>query len=320
MNKQNMTCSISRSEIKQFFLMLESGIDIETMIKLIFKDGDLILVELKNGKSLNSILCENQKGLFFKYLNEIGKYTSLKKGIGCVESIESLTSRTFKSILKKIAYPYFLMIFALAMIVFFSDYVLVEMSYYLNGSNLLFWISVLKFIFFILFIFISLYFVILYIMLYKFSKLKRTVHFFLRYSLFKKMNSLQFVCIYSCLLDAGLTTIDILTVMKHFDFCAGGYLANSVLEGLNKGLSFEESVKRLPYIDDSFKNIVIYAMQSNLSSLFFHVYIDKCKNDMDIYVKKISIYIHSFSYLSIGALVLIVYQVMLLPLNMLNQF
>lgn len=320
MNRQNMTCSISRSEIKQFSLMLESGVDIETIIKLIFRDADSILNQLKEGTPLLKIFCENQKGLFFSYLNEIGQYTSLKKGIECVESIENSTSEVFKSIIKKIAYPYFLMVFAMAMIVFFSDYVLVEMSYYLNGSNLLFWISILKIVFCLLLVCITSYFIILYIMLYKFSFLKKFIHFFLRLSLFKRMNSLQFVYIYSCLLDTGLTTIDILSVMKKLHFCAGGYLANLVLKELKRGMSFEESIKQQSYIDDSFKKMVTYAMRSNQSSLFFQMYINKCKNDLDLYIKKISIYIHSFSYLSIGALVLIVYQVMLLPLNMLNQF
>lgn len=320
MNKQNTTCSISRNEVKQFSLLLDSGVDIETIINLVFKDADVIISELKNGRSLNSILCENQKGIFFEYLNEIGRFTSLKQGIECVEKIEASTLEVFRSILKKVMYPYFLMVFALAMIVFFSDYVLVEMSYYLDGSNLLFWIYILKCIFYILLILITLYFVVLYIMLYKFTRFKKFVQFFLRFSLFKKMNSFQFVCVYSCLFDAGLTTIDILSVINNFDFCACGFLSHLILKKLEKGFTFEQSIQCQSYMDDTLKQMITYAMQSNQSSLFFKVYIGKCKNDMDLYVKKISIYIHSFSYLCIGALVLIVYQVMLLPLNMLNQF
>ena len=320
MNKPNMTYSISKDEIKQFSMMLEHGVDTRTVISIVFKNKNEIIRDLENGKNLIDIFVYKQKDMFFRYIDKIGRFTNLKKTIKCVEKIEDSSTSIVKSILIKISYPFFLMLFALGMIIFFSDYVLQEMSYYLDGSNLLSWVCVLKYIFLIIVFCIGMYLIVLYLMLYWYSKFRTFLNLFLNKNIFKRINTLQFVCIFQCLIENGLSTMDVLNIISDMDFSVCGYIGKKLISNLENGYSFEKSIEVISFIDDDLKKILTYAYESNQMDVFLKLYIDKCKNDIDLYIKKVSVYIQILSYSSIGVLVLIVYQVMLLPLNMLNQF
>ena len=50
------------------------------------------------------------------------------------------------------------------------------------------------------------------------------------------------------------------------------------------------------------------------------LYQRKTEKRIDLAIKKISIWIQVLSYFSVGAVVLIVYQVMLMPMELLNTF
>ena len=78
--------------------------------------------------------------------------------------------------------------------------------------------------------------------------------------------------------------------------------------------------QRIDVFDSDFKKMLVYALTSNQMHVFFDLYMKKCSLDLDKSVQKISTGIQLFSYISIGILVLIVYQIMMMPLNMLNQF
>ena len=85
------------------------------------------------------------------------------------------------------------------------------------------------------------------------------------------------------------------------------------------GKSLEESFLEIEVFDSDFKKMLVYALTSNQMHVFFDLYMKKCSLDLEKSVKKISTGIQLFSYISIGILVLIVYQIMMMPLNMLNQ-
>ena len=84
--------------------------------------------------------------------------------------------------------------------------------------------------------------------------------------------------------------------------------------------SGESEYQKIDVFDSDFKKMLVYALTSNQMHVFFDLYMKKCSLDLDKSVKKISTGIQLFSYISIGILVLIVYQIMMMPLNMLNQF
>ena len=60
-SRQDTICWIYEQEIKDFYLLLDHGLDIQTMISLCFKNGDSIIKKLENGISLNESFCFKNK-------------------------------------------------------------------------------------------------------------------------------------------------------------------------------------------------------------------------------------------------------------------
>ena len=125
---------------------------------------------------------------------------------------------------------------------------------------------------------------------------------------------------YQALEKTYSSTQEILERLSCMNFSIVGSIATEILFYLQNGASLEESFIQIKVFDSTFKKMLAYALASNRVHVFFDLYIKKCSLDLEKSVKKISMGIQLFSYISIGILVLIVYQIMMMPLNMLNQF
>lgn len=316
MHKPNSTCLVLKSEVLQFAYLMDSGISIETLIHLTFHKDFQVLEHLKNGQSLISVFCHNQKALFFKYLSVLATKLNLNTAIECVRQIEESSTVLLEKLVKKIAYPFFLMVFAFFMVVFFSDFVLVQMQAYIQKGFILVWIRILKYLFFLAICIIAFIVFMIYMLFYHFHPRWLKIQI----PLIQKICTLQFVSVYKNLDQNSISTQEILEVMSKLEFSIVGFLSKNILSNLEKGISFEKSVNSLNSFDADFKKMVSYALSSNRMRVFFDVYTKKCTFDLNQSIKKISMSIQFFSYISIGFLVLVVYQIMMMPLNMLNQF
>ena len=83
--------------------------------------------------NLQEIFTLNQKKLYFKYLRILSEKLNLRDALDCVNKIEKSSNTFFETLLKKISYPFFLLIFAFFMILFFSDYVLERLHFKWDG-------------------------------------------------------------------------------------------------------------------------------------------------------------------------------------------
>lgn len=315
MPRQNTIVLVYRDEIEQFAMLMNQGLPLDTLIHLTFKKDEEIITYLKEGMCLQEIFTRNQKKLYFKYLRILSGKLNLSDALDCVNKIEKSSNTFFKTLLKKISYPFFLLIFAFFMILFFSDYVLFQMKDYISNGMVFVFIHLLKWGFGFTILSIIFYLFLYYVLFYKYnSKMKCP------FQLMKKMISLQFVCMYQALDKSYTSTQEILETLACMDFSVVGKVSNEILACLKNGKSLEESFLEIEVFDSDFKKMLVYALTSNQMHVFFDLYMKKCSLNLEKSVKKISTGIQLFSYISIGILVLIVYQIMMMPLNMLNQF
>lgn len=314
MPRQNTIVLVYRDEIEQFAMLMNQGLPLDTLIHLTFKKDEEIITYLKEGMSLQEIFTLNQKKLYFKYLRILSGKLNLSDALDCVNKIEKSSNTFFETLLKKISYPFFLLIFAFFMILFFSDYVFVQMKDYISNRMVFVFIHLLKWGFGFAILSMIFYLFLYYVLFYKYnSKMKCP------FQLMKKMISLQFVCMYQALDKSYTSTQEILETLACMDFSVVGKVSNEILACLKNGKSLEESFLEIEVFDSDFKKMLVYALTSNQMHVFFDLYMKKCSLDLEKSVKKISTGIQLFSYISIGILVLIVYQIMMMPLNMLNQ-
>lgn len=315
MPRQNTIVLVYRDEIEQFAMLMNQGLPLDTLIHLTFKKDEEIITYLKEGMCLQEIFTRNQKKLYFKYLRILSRKLNLSDALDCVNKIEKSSNAFFETLLKKISYPFFLLIFAFLMILFFSDYVLVQMKDYISNGMVFVFIHLLKWGFGFTILSMIFYLFLYYVLFYKYnSKMKCP------FQLMKKMISLQFVCMYQALDKSYTSTQEILETLACMDFSVVGKVSNEILACLKNGKSLEESFLEIEVFDSDFKKMLVYALTSNQMHVFFDLYMKKCSLNLEKSVKKISTGIQLFSYISIGILVLIVYQIMMMPLNMLNQF
>lgn len=224
MPRQNTIVLVYRDEIEQFAMLMNQGLPLDTLIHLTFKKDEEIITYLKEGMCLQEIFTRNQKKLYFKYLRILSGKLNLSDALDCVNKIEKSSNTFFETLLKKISYPFFLLIFAFFMILFFSDYVLVQMKDYISNGMVFVFIHLLKWGFGFTILSIIFYLFLYYVLFYKYnSKMKCP------FQLMKKMISLQFVCMYQALDKSYTSTQEILETLACMDFSVVGKVSNEIL-------------------------------------------------------------------------------------------
>lgn len=223
MPRQNTIVLVYRDEIEQFAMLMNQGLPLDTLIHLTFKKDEEIITYLKEGMSLQEIFTLNQKKLYFKYLRILSGKLNLSDALDCVNKIEKSSNTFFETLLKKISYPFFLLIFAFFMILFFSDYVLVQMKDYISNRMVFVFIHLLKWGFGFAILSMIFYLFLYYVLFYKYnSKMKCP------FQLMKKMISLQFVCMYQALDKSYTSTQEILETLACMDFSVVGKVSNEI--------------------------------------------------------------------------------------------
>lgn len=263
MPRQNTIVLVYRDEIEQFAMLMNQGLPLDTLIHLTFKKDEEIITYLKEGMSLQEIFTLNQKKLYFKYLRILSGKLNLSDALDCVNKIEKSSNTFFETLLKKISYPFFLLIFAFIMILFLSDYVLVQMKDYISNGMVFVFIHLLKWGFGFTILSIIFYLFLYYVLFYKYnSKMKCP------FQLMKKMISLQFVCMYQALDKSYTSTQEILETLACMDFSVVGKVSNEILACLKNGKSLEESFLEIEVFDSDFKKMLVYALTSNQMHVF----------------------------------------------------
>ncbi len=297
----------------QFSLLANRGIDIETMIQLSFKHSDDILKRLANGESLFDILTMNQKGDFFIILKVLTQYTSFQNAIACAVDIRKSTKERLYTFLKDISYPMFLFFFAYLLVLFFSNSIFPSIQMYDQQSTSQIAITLLKILYTLAVVFVIGFALWNYIF-------SNQLH---RWTLpiLKNIYSFQFSNIFQVLTKAGVSTMDCVQVIC--EYTKNRYMtsmASHIHSHLKKGCTLEEAIVSNPYFDDLYKKLFVYGIQSSSLNDMLLLYQDLSSNHIKLWLHRLSIGVQIFVYVCIGFLVILFYQVMLLPLNMLNTF
>ncbi len=313
MHKPKSTFRVSKEELENFLALSKSGLDILTVLKLSFPYSDQFIEELNRGIPLSQIFYEHSKDSLFQLLHILASHMSFEKALDCANDIEQASKKRKEKFILQIAYPLFLFLFSYALILFFSHSIVPSMMTYAESSSF-FILDLLRIVYSMIFIFLFLLFLLFFLK----KKVKSLQKFWLNLYFIKKYQSLLFSYIWKSLLDNGLVTSECFCVMEKIIEIRNE--AKSLNECLTSGYSL------LQAISFTFKNLTLFYQfietglaTSNLSNLL-DIYIQQEEKEMDLMLKKWSRGIQLFSYLCVGIVVFVFYQVMLLPLNMLNTF
>lgn len=290
----------------------------DTMISLSFKERDAIKEQLSQGISFIDVLTQNQKSSYFQYLRILGKYMPLCDCIQSANEIDSNSNQLVKDILIKSVYPGFIFCFAYFMILFFSNSIAPMMSSFSSDTNSFILLDILKIVFSVLFFGLCIGFIAFLI-----SRVSSRFQDFLyqyvkRLSIFQRIQSLQFSIVFNQLLKNGISTkecFEILEKMTCLKLVSKN--AKEITNLLRQGKTLESIFQELSF-DSIFVHFLSIGIRTGNFSSILEIYQKQARYRLLRDTKKITSGIQIVSYVSVGLLVLVVYQVMLVPLNMLN--
>lgn len=288
-------------ELEQFALLLDSGLDNQTMIEISFKEHEKIINALHQGIPLIHIL-SSQKGKTFETIHLLSKHLSLKETLQALHTLSQATSKLFSNFFKECIYPVFMFLFSYGMVLFFSHILLPAMKEYTDANS-----------FVIMYILEIIYSTILFvlILLLIFRKF-----FWTKLELIKKITTIRFAILLDSLLTISLPTSQALEILSQYQSIQ--QISLPLFENLQKGKTILEILRSIPTLDTSFIPLFQIGLETNTSKLL-KIYISKTSFTLSKEIKRISIAIQIMAYSSVGLMVLLVYQIMLMPLNMLNS-
>lgn len=299
-------------------LLLDQGLDTKNVIKLCFKEQDKIINRLKNGEVLIDILCDGQTSKLFKIIHILVEHMSFKQALTCAERIDNSSKTISYRFFTKITYPIFIFCFAYFMILFFSKSIVPSMMVYSNDKNGFLLLDLLEILFTVLFIcmLVLLVLMILYVKVPVFKE--RIIPYLLKNKIYQLYVSIQFSIILESLLASNLTSKSCFKILSKMNFFQEvHYFGSRIYQELLEGKRLESIINTIPF-DKTF--LVFFKIGMNSADLvtILKVYYEQAVESFKTIINKLIITMQVFSYSCVGILVLVVYQIMLLPLNMLN--
>ncbi|MBP3853375.1 MAG: type II secretion system F family protein [Erysipelotrichaceae bacterium] len=314
-NKPSTTYEISENEIRRFSYLTGHGLDVMTGIRLCFSQQEKILSSLRQGKKFSEII-RGHNSDFFRYISVLSNYISLQDCVECVHTIESGQNQMKKTLLKQSVYPLFLIGFSYFLILFFTLTILPAMQVYLNEGTM----NLVHALFF--FYSLILIAVVAALFLYFFGQRIGPV----RKKLFewrvqKQITTYEFCILYRQLHRHGLTSMECVQAIEKMGFNPFvSYTAKRIRTDLSQGHSFLQCVQQTKTLDPSFVQFLNIGMQSGQPDSLLKAYEGKTLDDLTRWVKRTSGMIQIFSYIMVAVLIFVFYQIMMVPLNLLETF
>ena len=147
---------------------------------------------------------------------------------------------------------------------------------------------------------------------------EKIIPYLLKNKIYQLYVTIQFSIVLESLLASNLTSkscFQILSEMNYFKEVH--YFGSRIYQELLEGKRLETIINTIPF-DKTFLVFFKIGMKSADLVTILKVYYEQAIKSFKTIVNKLIVTMQVFSYSCVGILVLVVYQIMLLPLNMLN--
>ena len=289
-------------------MLMEHGLDMQSMIRLAFLEHEKIIEDLNKGENFIAILSVHASHM--EDLTYMAKYLTLKQSLLCHRKLQENKHLFEVYILKKGIYPFFIFGFSYLILIFFIEYIVPQMMPFMIDNHLSLILFGFKMVYTGLmigtvgFLFILFYFI-------KSSKSHRLKHPF-----FVRMKTYQFAYVFGQFMSQKISSMQCLELLSQIQDVKE--IANHVLAGLQKGMSLDACMQELN-LDADFIFYLQAGMKTQNLSGMLDLYCATCLRSIETSFKRICDLLHFLSYSCVAVLVVVVYQVLLLPLNMLYQ-
>lgn len=308
-------------KIKQWGILsqlLESGYSLnESMVFLNTNQ----LQELDK-HSFYDLYIKNFKGSFYNNLRFFYSLFPLDQAIKNSISIEEFKNNIIQKLVKTTVYPIFIFIISICILMFFSISILPQLIINFNIKSTMFNVVQMMPI---IFNFIGIVIFVLMITVGTIYLINKSLFYFILKSvfiyipIFKQIHSFYFLGYFSKLYECGLSSkacIEYLLKLKTYKVF--NEMIYEINEKLNQGKSLIECIKSQKILSYECKESVLMAYKTKKQVNFYRQGLFLIEQNITNIIQKITRFITFFSYLVVLLVVLIMYQLMLIPLDMIQ--
>lgn len=319
--KQLGTYLLNEKQWEHLYLLMHHGYPFSIALKELVKEDHPILLALKNGVSMEQILRQG-KGYFYTHLSFFFHVTSLEEAILCALEMKQWERSVFSLLGKKLAYPLFVLVSAYVLLFFFSYAILPQMIQSfetIEAQGMFFLIGCMQ-----LLVYASCLFLILlflgFLIVHKSKPYRlKWYHFAMRTKLLQSWCSYQLSGYLITLNKKGISTQHSFAFLKNHCKQETVTICSAwIEEQLKQGIAFQEVIQTCPFLSKNIKQHFFIGQKINQMETFLSMYMEQQKEEWLQQIKKWTVYIQLFSYGFVALLVILVYQMMLLPLSMLE--
>lgn len=319
-------------ELNNISLLLDSGLNLKEVLEIVkdeknFKLIDEILIRLDKGERVEEIInnCINKK--ISVYLKSFMYYLSFNVSLKLALSMYKKTKQMKNLIYKTISYPLFLIIFCITGVYLFNNFFFEQLitmiaSFDLDLSNIYFFKMFLDNLINILLIFSLLCFLILKLSINDKTKIifYLKINRIFKNNLYKIYATHLFVIFYIECLKQGLKTkecMEILSKLKYQKFIS--FFAYHIDDSFSKGIEYSDAIVNY-FVDQKLKKFLKISKYMDNKIEILSTYLEINQRLFESYIKRLGVFLQVFSYILIFVVVYFIYNILLMPIGILERF
>lgn len=315
--------NVRLDEWEALALLMEKGIALEDALPLAFRESDSYLQRLAAGE--NCFACEGRKAsMMERCLSFFMQAAGLSQAILMALHLCTIRKTLGKQLAKQASYPIVLFVMSFVLVLFFLSVIFPQMQQLTDGQDAGMALGVLRLLrlgFTLLMILLAL-FAILAFFLWKQTDARCwcIVRFHARLPLLQEVISYLFAAYLHELMEAGIDTRHALALLERLE--EKSVLFPCVMEMqtlLAQGFSYDEILLTSTYFSKRFRRFFLIGYRSSTLSQTLKLFCEQALTRWQSQLKRGGMILQIIVYAVIGLLVFCVYQLLLMPLDMLNQ-
>lgn len=310
------------NEWKSLAILLENGIGLEEALSLSFRNCDEIIEILNNGGNISEV-----KGIdksFCYYLRFFSSVASMEDAIATSLRLYELRRSIIIVIIRQSVYPLLLFCMSFILAFFFLSVIYPQLLQVTQSQPSFLPVLVLNLIRFIFFFFVITLFLLIAVLLFLKGNADARCYLIVRFHKYSRVlrsiTSYLFASFLYELMQAGIDTANAFTLMQTVE-------KNSILfpcvqevkRLLESGFSYEEIIMSSDYFSAVFQKYFLIGYRASILTQTLQLFMAQELQTWKRYLHVGGIVLQLFIYIIIGLLVYSVYQLLLMPLEMLNQ-
>lgn len=322
-NPHKVTLSLNITQLMYFAQLISKGYSLHHALQLLNKDDEHILIAIEQGESIEKIIEDSCKGCLKVFVTFFLNTTSIANALQCAIAMYQFEQDIRKKLIKQTAYPLFILVVSFFSVIMFSNVIIPQLiqNFEVDGSVIFEIVSLINYLSLIL-----LGLLLLLIVLVVLCKLSKKLLYsggliFVRYIGVVREWMSYYLSNYLIELDKhGMSTKHAFQFLQNVnDQPLLFIVVKKIYYDLQNGVEMMESIQNNPMISKNFKLHFTLGSSTNTFRDSLITYRDLQEKQWMNQIRKSSVLVQLISYSFVGILVICVYQIMLVPLQMLER-